>query len=204
MRNTPLADSSQTLRAAVALVATLNLAYFGIEFVVALQIGSTSLFADSVDFFEDAAVNFLIFAALGWPATRRAQVGMMLAGILLVPALAFLWALWRKFADPIPPEATLLSLTGGGALIINVFCAFWLARWRHGQGSLLKAAFLSARNDAIANIGIIGAGLVTLFLWRSIWPDVMVGIAIAAMNVDAARAVWKAACDEQHADEAQA
>lgn len=181
------------LHRAIALVALLNLAYFGVEFVVALRIGSTSLFADSVDFLEDAAVNFLILAALGWSATRRAQVGMALAGILLLPALAFLWTLWRKFAAPIPPDATALSLTGGGALIINVFCAFWLARWRHGKGSLMKAAFLSARNDAVANLGIIAAGIVTLFLWRSIWPDVIVGIAIAAMNIDAARAVWKAA-----------
>lgn len=186
-------NNAPNIRAAVALVAALNLGYFGVEFLVALQIGSTSLFADSVDFLEDAAVNFLIFAALGWSATRRAQVGMVLAGILLVPALAFLWALWRKVADPIPPDATMLSLTGGGALIINVFCAFWLARWRHGQGSLLKAAFLSARNDAVANIGIIAAGLVTLLLWRSVWPDVIVGIAIAAMNIDAARAVWNTA-----------
>jgi Co/Zn/Cd efflux system component len=35
------------------------LAYFGIEFAVALMIGSVSLFADSVDFLEDASINFL-------------------------------------------------------------------------------------------------------------------------------------------------
>jgi Co/Zn/Cd efflux system component len=46
-------------------VAALNLAYFGVEFAVALKIGSVSLFADSVDFLEDAAVNFLITVALG-------------------------------------------------------------------------------------------------------------------------------------------
>ena len=36
----------------VRLVALLNLANFGIEFAVALSIGSISLFADSVDYFE--------------------------------------------------------------------------------------------------------------------------------------------------------
>jgi Co/Zn/Cd efflux system component len=46
------------LRRAIWIVALLNLAYFGVEFAVALSIGSVSLFADSVDFFEDAAVNF--------------------------------------------------------------------------------------------------------------------------------------------------
>ena len=42
------------------LVALLNLAYFGVEMAVALSIGSVSLLADSADFFEDAAVNFLM------------------------------------------------------------------------------------------------------------------------------------------------
>lgn len=49
----------------VGLVAVLNLAYFGVEFAVATAIGSVSLFADSVDFLEDASVNLLILAALG-------------------------------------------------------------------------------------------------------------------------------------------
>jgi Co/Zn/Cd efflux system component len=56
---------SDTARRVVLLVAALNLAYFGVEFAVALKIGSVSLFADSVDFLEDAAVNFLIAVALG-------------------------------------------------------------------------------------------------------------------------------------------
>ena len=180
------------LRKAVRLVALLNLAYFGVEFAVALSIGSVSLFADSVDFLEDAAVNFLIFAALGWSAPRRAKVGMALSGILVIPAAAFLWMLWRKFEHPAPPAALELTVTGFGALAVNLFCAFTLARFRAHSGSLTKAAFLSARNDAIANAAIIAAGAVTLFL-PSVWPDVLVGLGIAVMNLDAARAVWAAA-----------
>jgi Co/Zn/Cd efflux system component len=183
------------LRSAVRLVAILNLAYFCLEFAVALNIGSVSLVADSVDFLEDAAVNFLIFAALGWSMRQRAQLGMALAGILLVPALAFLWALWRKYADPTPPEAVSLTLTGLGALAVNLFCAFTLVRYRDHSGSLTKAAFLSARNDAFANIAIIAAGITTVFT-HSLWPDVIVGLGIAAMNFDAAREVWNAARKE--------
>jgi Co/Zn/Cd efflux system component len=190
------------LRRAIALVAILNLAYFGIEMAVALRIGSVSLLADSADFFEDAAVNFLIFAELGWSPTRRAQVGMALSAVLLLPVAAFAWTLWRKFAHPVAPEALSLTLTGLGALAVNLFCAFTLARFREHSGSLTKAAFLSARNDAIANVGIICAGIVTA-LTHSLWPDVVVGFAIAAMNADAARAVWKAARDE-HRDAAAA
>lgn len=187
------------LRRAVIVVALLNLAYFGVEFIVALRIGSVSLFADSVDFLEDASVNLLIFFALTWAATTRARVGIVLAGILLLPALALLWALWGKFTAPVPPEPFALSLTAAGALAVNLSCALLLARFRENGWSLARAAFLSARNDAIANIAIIGAGLVTAYLWQSVWPDVIVGLAIAAMNIDAAMEVWEAARDEHDA-----
>lgn len=193
-----MADNN-ALRRVVLIVALLNLGYFGIEFAVGLAIGSVSLFADSVDFLEDASVNLLIFFALAWAASTRARVGMVLAGILLVPALALLWALYGKFTHPVPPEPFILSLTGGGALVINLSCAFLLARFREHSGSLTKAAFLSARNDAIANVAIIAAGLVTAYLWPSVWPDVIVGLAIAAMNIDAAREVWEAAREEHDA-----
>ena len=189
------------LRKAVLIVAALNLAYFGVEFVAAVRAGSVSLFADSADFLEDAAVNILIFFALVWTVTRRAAVGKVLAALLLVPALAFLWTLGAKLMHPTPPTAEALTLVGLGALAVNLTAALLLARHRKAQGSLTRAAFLSARNDALANVGIIAAGLVTAS-HPSIWPDIAVGLVIAAMNLDAAKEVWEAAHEE--ADQLQA
>lgn len=196
-----LPSHDQALRRAVRWVAFLNLGYFGIEFAVALAIGSVSLFADSVDFLEDTSVNLLILMAIGWSVRKRAKVGMALAGILLVPGLATLWTAWEKFMAPTPPEPVALTLTGLGALAVNLSCAFMLARFRHHGGSLTKAAFLSARNDALANIAIIAAGLLTAYT-LSAWPDLIVGFAIAAMNADAAREVWEAAREEHDTAEA--
>ena len=188
-------DLSRTVR----LVAALNLAYFGVEFAVALAIGSVSLFADSMDFLEDASVNFLIFAALGWTAKRRARVGMLLAGILLVPGLAALWMAWEKFMAPVAPNPVPLSLAGVGAMAVNFVCAMMLGRYRHRGRSLAKAAFLSARNDGLANVAIVAAGSVTAFLWRSAWPDLIAGLGIATLNADAAQEVCEAARREHRA-----
>lgn len=199
---TPATDEAAVangLRRAVLIVALLNLIYGVIEFGVALGIGSVSLFADSIDFFEDASVNMLIFFALAWSLKMRARVGMTLAGILLLPALAGLWTAAQKLAVPVPPDALSLGLTGLGALIVNLVCAFLLSAYRLHSGSLTRAAFLSARNDAVANVAIIAASFVTAHLWHSAWPDLIVGGAIAYMNADAARAVWKAARDEHRA-----
>jgi Co/Zn/Cd efflux system component len=184
------------LRRAVRLVAILNLGYFGIEFAAALAIGSVSLFADSVDFLEDASINLLILLGLGWSLRARSRLGMGLAFILLVPGLATLWTAWDKFLEPLPPQPVPLSLTGMGALLVNFTCALLLATYRHQSGSLTKAAFLSARNDVLANIAIVAAGLMTAFLWHSAWPDLIVRLAIAAINLDAAREVWTAAREE--------
>ena len=193
-------DATNThLRRAVRLVAILNLAYFGVEFAVARLIGSVSLFADSIDFLEDASVNLLILVALGWSARKRARVGMALAGILLIPGLATLWTAWQKLTSLLPPAPVALSLAGTGALAINFSCAAMLMRYRHHSGSLTRAAFLSARNDVLANIAIIAAGLVTAYLWRSAWPDLVVGLGILTMNADAAREVFAAARQEHAA-----
>ena len=86
-----------------------------------------------------------------------------------MPGLATLWTAWTKFNMPVAPDPLPLSLAGLGALAVNLTCAFVLARYRHHGGSLTRAAFLSARNDALAN------------------------------NADAAREVWEAARKEHRA-----
>jgi Co/Zn/Cd efflux system component len=184
--------ADRELKAVVRNVAGLNFGYFAIEFSVALMIGSVALFADSVDFLEDSAVNLLIVIGLGWTAQARAKLGMGLAGILLVPAIATLWTAWHNFSAGVVPAPVPLTLTGAGAFAVNLTCALMLTRVRQHGGSLSRAAFLSARNDVLANAAIIVAGLLTAAS-LSPWPDLIVGLGIAAMNADAAREVFEAA-----------
>lgn len=187
-----------SLRPVVAQVAGLNLAAFCVEIGVALAIGSIALLADSLDFLEDAAINLLIFAGLGWSARNRARLGTALAGVLLVPGLATAWAAWEKFSDFTAPAAVPLTLTGLGALAVNLTCALMLARHREGAGSLTRAAWLSARNDVAANLAIVAAGLITAAT-LSPWPDLVAGLGIALLNADSAADILKAARAERRA-----
>ncbi|MCS6839590.1 MAG: cation transporter [Roseiflexus sp.] len=180
------------LRGAVRFVALANFVYFGVEFAVALAIGSVALFADSIDFLEDTLLNLLILVGLNWSPVWRGRLGMVLAGILLIPSLATVRTAWEKFLHPTPPDPVWLAVAGVGALVVNLTCALTLARHRKHHGSLAKAAFLSARNDALANIAIVAAGFLTALLLSG-WPDLIVGLGILAMNADAARQVWIAA-----------
>jgi len=99
---------------------------------------------------------------------------------------------WQKFTSLAPPAQLAMSATGLGALMVNTYCAFLLVRVRNVAGSLSRAAFLSARNDAFANIAIILAAGITA-LWPSGWPDLVVGLGIFLMNLDAAHEVYVAA-----------
>ncbi len=187
-----MSDSARALRRAVIWVAALNLAYFFVEFGVARAIASVALFADSIDFLEDASVNFLVLLALGWTVRKRAMVGLVLAALLLVPGIATAWMAWSKFNDPVAPAELPMTLAALGALAVNVTCAYLLVKVRNVAGSLSRAAFLSARNDAYANGAIILAAAVTVF-WPSAWPDLIVGIGIFLPNLGAAPEVFEAA-----------
>ncbi len=194
----PTAPAIAPFRRAVLVVALLNLAYFVVEFVVALLIGSVSLFADGVDFLEDAAINLLVFVAATWAPRARALVGRGLALVILVPAIAALVAAVVKILHPVAPDFGPLSVTAIGALLVNVVCALILVRHRHHPGSLARGAWLAARNDSFANLGILAAALLSLPL-RSGWPDIVVGIGIGVLNAGAAREVWQEA-SEEHLD----
>jgi Co/Zn/Cd efflux system component len=183
------------LRKTVLTVATLNLFYFVVEFYFGRLYGSVALIGDSIDFLEDASINILIALAIGWSLRKRQVVTYFLAILLLVPGVAFLWNAFHQILSPEIPVGEGMSVVGFGALIINVFCAYLIARHRTEEGGLVMAAFYSARNDAIANLLIIGAGFITV-LTPSIWPDLIIGIAIFVMNADAAKEVIEASRKE--------
>jgi Co/Zn/Cd efflux system component len=183
------AAGETALRRVLLQVAALNLAYFALEFTIARRIASVSLFADSIDFLEDTALNVLVLAALAWPPRQRARLGLALAALLLLPAIATLATAWQKWQLPLAPSPLGLSLTALGALAVNLGCALLLARVRHVGGSLSRAAFLSARNDVWANVAILAAAGVTAE-WQSAWPDVAVGLAILALSLGAAREIY--------------
>lgn len=192
--------SARGLRWTVLTVALLNLGYFVVEISVAVVIGSVALMADSIDFLEDTSVNLLVLLALGMSPARRRRVAYVLAALLVAPALGALWMAWQKLASPSVPDAEPLTLAAGGALVVNLVCALLLARVRSSGGSLSLAAYLSARNDVAANLGIIVAGLLTA-ISGSMWPDLALGLAIVAINITAAREVLEAAEEERQLDD---
>lgn len=189
---------SEPLKSIVARVAILNLSYFAIEFYFAQRFNSVALFSDSLDFLEDASVNILIFLSFSLAVIWRARLSYIFAFLLLLPGCSFLYNALQQIFNPITPNGDGMSIVGLGALCVNIYCAIILNKFKEIKGGLAKAAYFSARNDAIANVLIIIAGIVTLF-WLSAIPDLIVGSMIFLMNADSARAILKAA-NREHKD----
>ena len=199
----PAEIDGRRLRRVVLVVAMLNLSYFFVEFTVALTASSVSLLADSVDFLEDTSINLLIFVALGWPLAKRAAMGKGMALIILGPAAVAAWEAVQRFAHPVAPEVVPVVLASLGAIAINGSSAWLLVHVRHHGGSLSRAAFLSARNDVLVNIAIIGMAVITLWT-TSGWPDLILGCCIIGLALHAAYEVWEVSEEERLAAKALA
>ena len=191
-----MSQKSRTLKNVIAFVAIANLLYFFVEFLSAINGGSVSLFADSIDFLEDGLINILILLALNWHSNKRVIIGRFLAAFMLIPSLATLWSLFMKISSQSIPQSDILYKVGAGAFLVNLICAISLSVYRNHSSSLVKAAFLSSRNDLLANIMIICAGFVTTF-YVSFIPDYIVGVLIAILNFNGAKEVWSAANNEK-------
>ena len=178
------------------IVALLNFTYFFVEFLTAVKINSVSLFADSIDFLEDTFINLLIFFSFLISSKLRPKISKILVVIILLPGLTALWAAWEQIARPFPPVAFDLTVVGFGALLINIICTIMLMKFRNNNKSLIKAAFLSARNDVLSNFIIIFTGL-TIMIYPSVWPDLIAGLIIFLINFDAAYKVYKVARAEK-------
>lgn len=191
-------ELTASMRRIVAVVAGLNLLGFLVELTAALLIGSVALFADAADFLEDVLINTLVLLAVTWPVASRRRAAYLLAGLILLPAAAALGtAIWRVLSGQ-APEPWTMSGIGAFALVVNLACAALLVRLRSGHGALGRGAWLAARNDALGNLLIIGAGLVTL-AWASPVPDILVGLLLTVITLGAAREVLEQARAEDPA-----
>ena len=178
------------VKKAILCVILLNLSYFIIEFFSAYRIGSASLFADSIDFLEDSAINTIIFFSVSWSLKYRLRLSIFLALLILIPGLTALWAIGQQLINKSYPDSFDLSLVGFGALIINLLCIKILFRFQNDKESLYRAAFLSAKTDILSNLAIITAGIF-LYFYPSMWPDILVALFIVIINFDASFKVYK-------------
>lgn len=179
-------------RRLVLIVALLNLAGCLVEGALGVHAGSASLLADAADFLEDFLINALVVAALGWSVSSRRKASYGLAALILIPAVAAISMAVLHLIRQEQPEPITMSATATCAMVLNVVCATILIRLRDRDSALTTGAWLAARNDVLANVLVLAAGVVTL-VYPAVWPDVACGLVIGFINLTAAKEVFEQA-----------
>jgi Co/Zn/Cd efflux system component len=166
-------------RRALQVVLGINASMFVVELVAALIAHSTALLADSVDMLGDALVYgfslYVIGRAPVWQARAALLKGALMAGF----GIGVLVEVTTKLARGLTPDAGTMSIVAFVALLANAAVLQFL--WRHRSDDInMRSAWLCSRNDVMANGGVLLAAL-GVVLTGSPWPDILVGLAIAAL-----------------------
>ena len=188
---TEVAQLRQRQGRVLVVVLAVNLAMFVIEVLGGVLAGSTALLADSLDMLGDAFVYgfslYVLHRSLAWRARAALTKGLIMAafgvGVLVEAAL--------RLHAGVPPLVPAMFVIGSIALLANAFCFALL--WRHRADDInLRSTWLCSRNDLIANGAVLVAALLVAGT-RSVWPDVLVGTAIAVLFLRTAASVLREA-----------
>ena len=188
---TPQAPKIGQQRNILGVVLAINLIMFAVEIGAGWRAQSLALQADALDFLGDSAnyavALFVLGRSLAWRAgTALAKGAVMLGfGVFLAGASAY-HALTGS-----APEAAVMGVVGGLALAANVACALMLFGFR-GADANLRAVWLCSRNDAIGNLAVLAAAA-GVVLSGTAWPDLLVGLVLAALAVWAGLSVMRQA-----------
>lgn len=166
-----------------------NLVMFMIETGAGFRAGSTSLLADAIDFFGDAANYGLSLAVLSMGMTVRARAAWVKGISMLGFGVFVLWRAGWMWLQGGTPEAITMGSVGLLALLANTGVALLLYRYRDGDANM-RSVWLCTRNDALGNVAVMLAALGVLGT-GSAWPDLAVAAVMAGLAITSGVAVLK-------------
>jgi len=169
---------------------TLTGAIFLAEVVGGLWTGSLALLSDAAHVFMDIFALGMSYGALRLAALppddrhtygfHRLQVLAALANgaTLLLVAFEIFREAWERFRNPAPVLAGPMLIVAVVGLAVNLIVALVLREHDHHDLNV-RSAFLHVLGDALASLGVIGAGVVILFTgWTVIDPLVSAAIGV--------------------------
>lgn len=172
--------SSLDQRKTLWLVLAINLALttgFAIGAVIA---DSSSLLANALDNAGDSAVFVISLIALSHGPKWKIGAARVSGVLLLVFAAGVLADAVRRAMGGSEPLGQTIMIMGISGAIANALCLWLLMRLRHKDVNL-RAATTFSFNDFASNGGVVIAG--GLVLWTgSAWPDLLLGVAVAAIS----------------------
>jgi cation diffusion facilitator family transporter len=170
-------------------VLLINAVMFVVEGSTGFLAHSTSLLADALDMLGDAMVYGFSLFVLARSARWQAGAALTKGGFMLVFGLGVLGEALSKILYPVMPDVETMGFIGGLALVANLMCFFLLCQHRSDNLNM-RSTWLCARNDLIANVGVLLAAAGSYVL-TSHWPDILVGVIIASIFLSSARPILR-------------
>ena len=159
----------------------INGVMFVAEVIAGVVADSTALIADSLDMLADATVYAIGLYAVGRCMATKARAARVSGIFQILLGLGVLADIIRRTLLGSEPESLMMMAVGAVALVANLICLKLI--YQHRQGEVhMRASWIFSKNDVIANVGVIGAGLL-VYLSGSHWPDLIIGLIIATVVV---------------------
>ena len=190
-------SADPTLRRVLWVALVANFAMFGVEMAASLWGDSMALQADALDFFSDGANYAISLFVLGMALRVRSYAALFKSLSMAAFGTWVLIAAVHRAMTGSEPDPVAMGGVAVLALAVNVAVALLLYRFRTGDANL-RSIWLCSRNDAIGNIAVLlAAGGV--FVLGTRWPDLLVAVLIATLNIRAAVQVARQVSEELRA-----
>ena len=180
------------------LVLGINALMFVVELSLGLWAQSTGLIADSLDMLADASVYGIGLYAVGKSAGLKIKSARVSGIVQIALALWVLLEVLHKAWFGSEPMSALMMAVGLLALVANWICLTQIAK-HQDDGVHMRASYIFSKNDVIANLGVIIAG-VLVWLTDSRYPDLVIGLIIALVVLRGGMHILREAkqeeCDE--------
>jgi Co/Zn/Cd efflux system component len=166
-------------RRVLRVVLWINAVMFLVESGAGVMAHSTALVADSFDMAGDAIVYGFSLYVVGRGTVWQARAALLKGLIMTAFGVGLLVQVAFKIAHGLSPTVEVMSVVGLLAFAANLGCLILLWR-RRGDDINMRSAWICSRNDVIGNTAVLlAAGAVALT--GSPWPDIVIGLLVAAV-----------------------
>jgi len=176
------------------IVLAINAVMFVVELAAGLIASSTALLSDSLDNLGDALTYGLSLYAVSRGARHKALVALFKGGLILTAGLFVLGQVVYRMVVPALPIFETMGIISVLALAANGSCLALL--WKHRAEDInMTSVWECSRNDIASNVAVfVAAGGV--WLTRSAWPDLLLGLLLALLFLRSAASVLRSAITE--------
>lgn len=172
---------SATARRVLLEVLVLNVLLVAALAITGVIGDSSGLIANALDNASDSAVYAISFFAVGRGARWKTGAARASGVLLVLFAGGILVDAYRRLVTGAEPVGPMMMGMGVVSAVVNLLCVRLLRRIEADDVNI-RAATTFSTNDAVSNIGVLIAGAVVAWTGR-LWPDLVVGVAVAAVAV---------------------